>query len=275
MSRLCNSSYKDGCLVLLLLSAQSLGIEATSLGSLRSSRQDLARQDVAFTVTRGSGSPAELEEEEESMEELTPEQASPAFVRPAILSQRKPSTLLVQSAVDEEQVTWPRPFVAKALKVTPQLPSTEQSSPRTKPHALVALKARSDQDRQHFQAARTNSSLNQAMPTNWPPEPDRPTDECNPPCLEGRGVCNDNICFCRSPYTGSTCQHNVENLFRVSYTITTVIAIACLFFGIFMAKLLTILVAGRRSSNALAGYGENKAKHELWQPPQATLRGGQ
>jgi len=207
------------------------------------------------------------------MEELPPEQSSPSFVQPTAFSGGRPSTLLVQSLADEEvQVPWPQPFIASAPKAAPQLPSMQRSLPPTKPKTVAAVTQRSHLDRQHSQEARTNSSLKQAMPTNWPPEPDPPTDECSPRCLEGRGVCNDNICFCRSPFTGSTCQHNVKNLFRVSYTITTGLAVGCVLFGILMAKLLTILVAGRRSSNALAGYGENKQKHELWQPPQASHR---
>eukprot|EP00397_Hematodinium_sp_SG-2012_P068137 GEMP01108982.1.p1 GENE.GEMP01108982.1~~GEMP01108982.1.p1 ORF type:complete len:158 (+),score=14.59 GEMP01108982.1:132-605(+) len=32
---------------------------------------------------------------------------------------------------------------------------------------------------------------------------------CNPICSEGKGICNDGLCFCRSPYEGAACQHEV------------------------------------------------------------------
>jgi hypothetical protein len=88
-------------------------------------------------------------------------------------------------------------------------------------------------------------------------------------------MCNDNVCFCKHPYTGSTCQHNVTNLFRVSYALTAGVAIFCIIFGIVMAKILTILVADRRAAKALAGYGDTASvKHEMWQPPANTRKDG-
>merc|ERR1719214_447908 len=32
---------------------------------------------------------------------------------------------------------------------------------------------------------------------------------CNPPCTK-HGVCNDNRCFCKTPWTGSSCQHQIK-----------------------------------------------------------------
>jgi hypothetical protein len=253
------------CAVLLSLCGWLLGVEATSLGSLRS-----ARQDLGAPAARQGGSPAELEEEEESMEELLPpDQASPSLVQSPIFSGWKPAPLVSPSwATEEAQVSVPPPVVAIAPRAAPQLPPLQQPIPPVKPKAVALLAKSSHLDRRSSQEARTNSSLMQALPTNWPPEPETPTDECNPPCIDGRGVCNDNVCFCKHPYTGSTCQHNVKNLFRVSYALTAGVAIFCIIFGIVMAKILTILVAGRRSANTLAGYGENaSAKHEMWQPP--------
>lgn len=226
------------------------------------------------------------------MDELPPDSAPPPLEQPPVLSERRPSMLLVQSLPEEaDKVSPPQPpqtitpsnawQIPEAVQQPPLTPSivrqtpAVQQPPLARPKASVALAAVAKTSRitqQHAKEAKVNSSLKQAMPTNWPPEPEKATDECNPPCIEGRGVCNDNICFCRSPYTGSTCQHNVKDLFRVSYSLTVGCAVACLIFGCFLAKMLTVLVGQRRSSTALAGYGENKQKHESWSPPQATLK---
>jgi hypothetical protein len=33
---------------------------------------------------------------------------------------------------------------------------------------------------------------------------------CDPPCIEGHGTCINNMCLCRHPWEGSTCQKDVN-----------------------------------------------------------------
>merc|ERR1712196_500681 len=60
--------------------------------------------------------------------------------------------------------------------------------------------------------ARSNASTEE-KPPNWPPKNEK-LFECDPPCIHGRGVCNNKKCFCKSPYAGSTCQHKETGLYR-------------------------------------------------------------
>merc|ERR1719198_1147089 len=57
-------------------------------------------------------------------------------------------------------------------------------------------------------------------------------NNCNPPCIQNRGVCNDNLCFCKSPYTGTTCQHEVSAIARVSYPMVVGFSIVIFVMGI-------------------------------------------
>jgi len=41
--------------------------------------------------------------------------------------------------------------------------------------------------------------------------------ECKPECIAGRGICNDGICFCRTPYEGKKCEHEVNTEMRFGY----------------------------------------------------------
>lgn len=37
------------------------------------------------------------------------------------------------------------------------------------------------------------------------------TSACDPPCLEGRGICGDKVCFCHHPWGGIQCERDVRN----------------------------------------------------------------
>jgi hypothetical protein len=101
----------------------------------------------------------------------------------------------------------------------------------------------------------------------WPP-PDDASTVCNPPCIQGRGVCNDNVCFCRHPFGGSTCQHKTTGLFRVKKVLVAGACIVCAFIGILSARMV-FAFSQRAIETRLERYGKGKAKCETWSAPDA------
>jgi len=90
---------------------------------------------------------------------------------------------------------------------------------------------------------------------------------CHPPCIQGRGICNDNLCFCKSPFTGTTCQHKLGTLARVSYVMLVAASIVSLFFGVLLAQGVHALI-NQHFEQRLAWLGDGFIKKEVWTPPQ-------
>lgn len=112
-------------------------------------------------------------------------------------------------------------------------------------------------------------SMNQTRPkvADWPPSLEA-SSQCDPPCIEGRGTCNDNVCFCRSPYAGSTCQHTVEGLYRAPKIMVVGFACVCILLGLLLSKLI-FSFSEQAIETRLQQYGTEKQKAETWQPPEA------
>lgn len=106
----------------------------------------------------------------------------------------------------------------------------------------------------------------------WPPDDDTYT-VCNPPCILGRGVCNDNVCWCKSPYTGSTCQHKITDFYRVKKVLCVASCAVAIVFGILSARLV-FAFSERKIETRLEHYGKGKTKFETWAPPDAKKPGG-
>lgn len=115
----------------------------------------------------------------------------------------------------------------------------------------------------------TNENLEESKPKSkiWPPRDDTYT-VCDPPCIQGRGICNDNVCFCRSPFTGSTCQHKQTGLYRAPRVMVLGCAACCILFGLVSARLVFAL-SQRKIEKRLEHYGKGKQKFETWSPPAA------
>lgn len=88
---------------------------------------------------------------------------------------------------------------------------------------------------------------------------------CNPPCIQGRGICNDNLCFCKSPYTGTTCQHKVGTLARVSYPMLVAFSIVSVVFGVLFAQLFFAWIS--QHFDKRLSWGEGALHKEVWCPP--------
>mmetsp|Transcript_63888 Transcript_63888/g.152367 ORF Transcript_63888/g.152367 Transcript_63888/m.152367 type:complete len:269 (+) Transcript_63888:125-931(+) len=89
---------------------------------------------------------------------------------------------------------------------------------------------------------------------------------CDPPCMEGRGVCNDNICFCMHPYTGSICQKHTEqddNIRPTHLQLAAICAIAILL-GVVIA--LLIFSCYVEAHTRAQKFGAQEPKKEVWKP---------
>jgi len=101
----------------------------------------------------------------------------------------------------------------------------------------------------------------------WPPSLEE-LSTCDPPCIEGRGTCNDNLCFCRSPFAGTTCQHTVGGLYRAPKIMVVGFACCCFLLGLLFSKLIFSFTE-QAIETRLQRYGTDRQKFETWQPPEA------
>jgi len=108
------------------------------------------------------------------------------------------------------------------------------------------------------------SSLH-AEPSGWPPSKGK-RFICHPPCISDRGICNDSLCFCKSPYTGTTCQHKVSQYSRINHTMLVAASLVCLVFGLIFAQLLHGFVTSRYEQR-LIYLGDGSTRQEVWMPP--------
>jgi len=99
-----------------------------------------------------------------------------------------------------------------------------------------------------------------------------PQKECNPPCIKSRGVCNDDVCFCKTPYTGTTCQHKMNSWLRVSYALVAAAAVVALFMGGLIAQIVHTIVNGHFEKR-LSWLGDGVVNKELWAPPEKAKKG--
>lgn len=175
-----------------------------------------AQAPVASALARGSVSPANVEDTEEdedlwklldsSSAAATPVQQSLASApqeTPAPLALRHPEAVFqfAKSALDG----------SPPLKL-PALPS--------KTAALSEVKAAVKESEPKMQ---------------WPPV-DKSSATCDPPCIAGKGICSDKICFCRSPYSGSACHNTQTGLYRANGVMVVAFALVCIVLGILGSK---------------------------------------
>lgn len=112
--------------------------------------------------------------------------------------------------------------------------------------------------------ATTTSTAATANRTGVLPLPESAT--CEPACVEGRGVCNDHVCFCKHPHTGTQCQFTARNdeFIRISYALVVVISLIALMVGTVLASLVFICCV--EAKNKLTSYGKVSSRSETWKP---------
>lgn len=179
-----------------------------------------------------------------------------------------PPTLPIQPAVMQQMFpmspTSPQEVVpeARAVAVAQVRPPKAAPLPTTPTYAAEGFGF-------HGKLPLRLVSMNQTRPkvADWPPSLEE-SSQCDPPCIEGRGTCNDNLCFCRSPYAGSTCQHTVEGLYRAPKIMVVGFACVCVLLGCLLSKLIFSFTEAAVETR-LQQYGTERQKFETWQPPEA------
>lgn len=251
--------------------------------------------DRSHSATASSGaSPADVEEEEEDEGDSSADQP-PAVAFPAVQPQppQEPQAFATQQrSVPNSQppvpVDIPRPSLAavptgQAPSRPPQLQVAAaapqplhaarqgealfQFTPPREPNPLpevAAVPKVKHVGKVPMWIARRKSQ--QAMPASWPP-PNDSYNSCDPPCIVNRGICNDNVCFCRSPFTGTTCQHKISALYRASKVMVVGFAALCVLLGILLSKLV-MTFAEAHVETRLERFGSNKQRFEKWMPPE-------
>jgi len=259
-----------------------IGADAAGLRARAIDRSD------ASAVTSSNASPADVEEQEED-DELEPlEQASPAAVlQLQAAAQRQMLPVAPQAIVSAPQqaAAWLAAGTVEQAdegaspgfqlpvaqpRASPPRPAAHPRASPPQPTSMARVATGGHAPKMDFGAGRTNVSLQQKPTVDvWPPAASS-YQACDPPCIEGRGLCNDNICFCRSPFSGSTCQHKVTGLYRAPKVMTAGFAVMCFFMGIILSKFI-FTFSEHAVETRLQRYGDGKKRFESWAPPKQDL----
>lgn len=89
---------------------------------------------------------------------------------------------------------------------------------------------------------------------------------CNPPCKANRGVCNDKICFCKTPFTGTTCQHEISaGSYRFGPTLVVGSSVVSVLLGSLCANIVYSFI--RESiEKRMVSLGDETVNKESWTP---------
>lgn len=95
--------------------------------------------------------------------------------------------------------------------------------------------------------------------------------KCNPACIQGRGVCNDDVCFCKTPYVGSTCQKlMMDETLRFTIPVAAILTVAALGIGV-MLGVMVFWCCFRRQGGQQEAV-QDVSRGEVWKPE--ARRGG-
>lgn len=170
------------------------------------------------------------------------------------------------TATEQQQAATPVSDQPQASE-TPSKSAAPQLSEQRAPSASIPKVSQMSKVPMWVAKKRAQEASFQSKPANWPPA-DNGYQQCDPPCIQGRGICNDNVCFCKSPFTGSTCQHRISALYRAPRIMVVGFATVCFLLGILVAKLLMELL-GAAAETRMQKFGEKKdPKKETWKPPE-------
>lgn len=93
--------------------------------------------------------------------------------------------------------------------------------------------------------------------------------ECKPECIVGRGICNDGVCFCRTPYEGKKCEQEVNTEMRFGYPLFACNVIIAFIFGIAFAAFCHSF----SSSKPVQFVGPPAQRRETWIPRDREEKG--
>lgn len=227
-------------------------------------------------------SPAELEEAEETSQELPQSVGGDgsAFAFGEQSEEKFAPATKVQSGIPGyvnyyqqkvQKVPLPpfkealRNFSAGRLKPPAIPPATIDETLLTAPSA-PKKKVSSVRAGNSTAAASTHlASMKNELDSDGNPPSQKQTWICNPPCLVNRGICNNGICFCKSPYAGTTCQHEVDDNTHISIVIFVFFIIFMSFMG-FLTSHIVFAQVRDQSEQRMALIGGETVKQETWTP---------
>jgi len=85
---------------------------------------------------------------------------------------------------------------------------------------------------------------------------------CDPGCYEERGICNNGICFCRTPWEGRSCTERVVTEIRFSYPMLFAATLISLIAGIITG----CQVIKKTENQPIEMENPPKARKETWIP---------
>jgi len=210
-------------------------------------------------------SPAELEESEEASQEVQSEDEVSSYKNmPAAnagasektkTGTRHAARLLPPTSADALTRSSPRAADSTATrKDTVRFQAQEDALTRSTPRAADSI------------ATWKDTVGLQAQEEQAPKAEAEGRRKCEPECFEGRGVCNDGICFCKTPYSGTVCQHETNgDSVRVSVIITAFTAVVSLLVGILAAQCVYGFIRSKEE-HRLAVIGDETFRQESWVP---------
>jgi hypothetical protein len=209
-------------------------------------------------------SPAELEEAEETSQELPQSVGDDgsAFAFGEQSAEKFAPATKVPLPPFKEAL---RNFSAGRLKPPAIPPATIDETLLTAPSA-PKKKVSSVRAGNSTAAASTHlASMKNELDLDGNPPSQKQTWICNPPCLVNRGICNNGICFCKSPYAGTTCQHEVDDNTHISIVIFVFFIIFMSFMGLLTSHIVFAQVRDT-SEQRMALIGGETVKQETWTP---------
>jgi hypothetical protein len=96
---------------------------------------------------------------------------------------------------------------------------------------------------------------------------DAAADEiCEPACMVGRGICVDNVCFCRAPFTGKVCdKRTISGSIRLTYVLVIATSTVLAFVGCQIAIFSSKAMSGTERK---LNKNPSGPKKETWKPRQ-------
>lgn len=270
---------------LFVILADQVQLVVGVIATARAADMSVPSSDAASNNGRESPASAEDEEEDELLDTGTNQpQATIGFLPPTATIQK---TVAAMAAAPQQTTKVPQhqPEVLfhfsppRQRKQSPSDATTHVRHPASLPSAVAVAAIQvsepqagtmsSASGKPKMGLASTIVHLEDSKPkVPWPPKMNE-YETCDPPCIQGRGVCNDKVCFCKDPFVGSTCQKKTLGAtmaYRASRMMVIGVAVVCAIFGFLSARLANVFFQGR-SEHRLQRYGQGKVKIERWAPP--------
>jgi len=233
-------------------------------------------------------SPAEIEEDEESQQEIPAAQPQPQFSVVLLDEVAVPGMLPKAPAPAEPAVSMPLlskdPHPSQDISLMSgdlaarKIPSMESMANElaAMPGQLASMVRPAAESQRPLPALHKNSSMHLVAG-----ESDVPKDPaiydlkhvCDPPCQDGRGVCNDRVCFCKTPYYGTVCQNAILSggAWRFGPVLVVGIALACTFLGFLFAVIVYGFVRDGIEQR-MVSLGADTVNKESWTPSENTTK---